>query len=199
MTEREKMINNLLYDPTDEELVKLRRNARNQLMVFNSLNDSMHEKRKEILQNLFGSYGEGTFIETGLMMDYGCNTYIGNDAYINFNCTILDCAKVVIKDNVFIGPNVSFYTPVHPLVASERIIRVENGRKFDLEYCKPITIEENVWLAGSVIVNGGVTIGKNSVIGSGSVVTKDIPENVFAAGNPCRVIRPITDKDRMEK
>lgn len=199
MTEREKMINNLLYDPTDEELVKLRRNARNQLMVFNSLNDSMHEKRKEILQNLFGSYGEGTFIETGLMMDYGCNTYIGNDAYINFNCTILDCAKVVIKDNVFIGPNVSFYTPVHPLVASERIIRVENGRKFDLEYCKPITIEENVWLAGSVIVNGGVTIGRNSVIGSGSVVTKDIPENVFAAGNPCRVIRPITDKDRMEK
>ncbi len=199
MTEREKMINNLLYDPTDEELVKLRRNARNQLMIFNSLNDSMHEKRKEILQNLFGSYGEGTFIETGLMMDYGCNTYIGNDAYINFNCTILDCAKVVIKDNVFIGPNVSFYTPVHPLVASERIIRVENGRKFDLEYCKPITIEENVWLAGSVIVNGGVTIGKNSVIGSGSVVTKDIPENVFAAGNPCRVIRPITDEDMLEK
>ena len=193
MTEKEKMLANQLYDPSDAELVQLRRLARNKMMEFNHLNDDELPKRKEILQSILGHLGKDSFIETGLLLDYGCNTYIGNDCFINYNCTILDCAKVVMKDNVFIGPNVSLYTPLHSLIAKERNMRTDaTGRKFDLEYCKPITIEENVWIAGNVIINPGVTIKKNSVIGSGSVVTHDIPEGVLAAGNPCKVIREIT-------
>ncbi len=199
MTEKEKMLANQLYDPSDAELVQLRRLARNKMMEFNHLNDDELPKRKEILQSILGHLGKDSFIETGLLLDYGCNTYIGNDCFINYNCTILDCAKVVIKDNVFIGPNVSLYTPLHSLIAKERNMRTDaTGRKFDLEYCKPITIEENVWIAGNVIINPGVTIKKNSVIGSGSVVTHDIPEGVLAAGNPCKVIREITKKDYLE-
>ena len=197
MTEKEKMLANQLYDPSDAELVQLRRLARNKMMEFNHLNDDELPKRKEILQSILGHLGKDSFIETGLLLDYGCNTYIGNDCFINYNCTILDCANVVIKDNVFIGPNVSLYTPLHSLIAKERNMRTDaTGRKFDLEYCKPITIEENVWIAGNVIINPGVTIKKNSVIGSGSVVTHDIPEGVLAAGNPC--IREITKKDCLE-
>ena len=200
MTEKEKMLANQLYNPADEELVQLRRLARYKMMEFNHLNDSQLKERKEILKSILGEIGEDSFIETGLMLDYGCNTYIGKDCFINYNCTILDCAKVIIKDNVFIGPNVSLYTPLHSLIAKERNIRIDkNNRKYDLEYCKPITIEENVWIAGSVIINPGVTIGKNSVIGSGSVVTRNIPEGVLAAGNPCRVIRLITKDDIVEK
>ena len=199
MTEKEKMLANQLYDPSDAELVQLRRLARNKMMEFNHLNDDELPKRKEILQSILGHLGKDSFIETGLLLDYGCNTYIGNDCFINYNCTILDCAKVVIKDNVFIGPNVSLYTPLHSLIAKERNMRTDaTGRKFDLEYCKPITIEENVWIAGNVIINPGVTIKKNSVIGSGSVVTHDIPEGVLASGNPCKVIREITKKDCLE-
>lgn len=199
MTEKEKMLANQLYDPSDAELVQLRRLARNKMMEFNHLNDDELPKRKEILQSILGHLGKDSFIETGLLLDYGCNTYIGNDCFINYNCTILDCAKVVIKDNVFIGPNVSLYTPLHSLIAKERNMRTDaTGRKFDLEYCKPITIEENVWIAGNVIINPGVTIKKNSVIGSGSVVTHDIPEGVLAAGNPCKVIREITKNDCLE-
>ena len=199
MTEKEKMLANQLYDPSDAELVQLRRLARNKMMEFNHLNDDELPKRKEILQSILGHLGKDSFIETGLLLDYGCNTYIGNDCFINYNCTILDCAKVVIKDNVFIGPNVSLYTPLHSLIAKERNMRTDaTGRKFDLEYCKPITIEENVWIAGNVIINPGVTIKKNSVIGSGSVVTHDIPEGVLAAGNPCKVIREITKKGCLE-
>ncbi len=196
----EKMLANQLYDPTDAQLVQLRRLARNKMMEFNHLNDDELPKRKEILQSLLGHFGKDSFIETGLLLDYGCNTYIGDDCFINYNCTILDCAKVTIKNNVFIGPNVSLYTPLHSLVPSERNMRIDlkTGRKYDLEYCKPITIEENVWIAGNVIINPGVTIKKNSVIGSGSVVTHDIPEGVLAAGNPCRVIRKITKEDCVE-
>ena len=200
MTEFEKMIANQLYDPSDKELIRLRKVARNQTMIFNQLNDDEHEKRKELLLSLLGHLGKDSFIETGLKLDYGCNTFIGNDCFINYNCTILDCAIVTIKDNVFIGPNVSIYTPLHSLIPEERNIRIDkNNRKYDLEYCRPITIEENVWIAGSVVINAGVTIKKNSVIGSGSVVTKDIPEGVLAAGNPCKVIKKITDADRIEK
>lgn len=162
MTEKEKMLANQLYDPSDAELVQLRRLARNKMMEFNHLNDDELPKRKEILQSILGHLGKDSFIETGLLLDYGCNTYIGNDCFINYNCTILDCAKVVIKDNVFIGPNVSLYTPLHSLIAKERNMRTDaTGRKFDLEYCKPITIEENVWIAGNVIINPGVTIKIN--------------------------------------
>lgn len=131
-------------------------------------------------------------------LDYGCNTYIGSNCYFNFNCIFLDCAEIHVGDNVFVGPNVLFLTPIHPLLAEERNRRVDRDGHIHLfEYCKPIEIESNVWIGGGAIVNPGVTIGHDSVIGSGSVVTKDIPSGVIAAGVPCKVIRKVTEEDKM--
>lgn len=200
MTEREKMVAGLLYDPSDIELENQRNIARQRSIDFNRTNENQKEERIEILKSLVGHLGENVEIYPNINFDYGCNTYIGTNCYFNFNCTILDCAEVRFGNNIFVGPNVSFLTPIHPLLSSERNIRVEeNGRKYLLEYCKPINIEDNVWIGGDVTVNPGVTIGHDTVIGSGSVVTKDIPSGVIAAGNPCRVLREITEADRIQK
>jgi maltose O-acetyltransferase len=137
---------------------------------------------------LFGCVKGNFFIEPPFHCDYGCNIEIGENFYANYNLVILDCAKVTIGDNVLIGPNVGIYTAGHPLHFELR--------KEELEFASPITIEDNVWIGGNVVLNPGVTIGRNSVIGSGSVVTKDTLANVVAAGNPCRVIREITDADK---
>ena len=143
--------------------------------------------------------GENVYINQNINFDYGYNTYIDDNSYFNFNCTFLDCAEIRIGKNVFVGPNVSFLTPVHPLLAKERNINIdENGNKYILEYCKPINVGDNVWIGGGAIVNPGVSIGNDTVIGSGSVVTKDIPSGVVAAGVPCRVIREITESDSIE-
>ena len=132
--------------------------------------------------------------------DYGRNTTFGKHCDVNFGLTCLDVCPVTIGDNVLIGPNVTIATPMHPLVPEERNVRErEDGSLYNLEYAKPITIEQNCWLAANVVVCGGVTIGEGSVIGAGSVVTRDIPPHSIAAGNPCRVIRQVTDEDRMER
>lgn len=199
MTEREKMINSYLYDPSDEELCLLRTKARQAAIDFNRTNEDEQEKRAGILKDILGAIGEDSYVEPNLRLDYGVNLYIGKDCYINFDCTFCDCAEIRLGDNVLVGPGCSFLTPAHALLAEERNNRLdENGRKYDLEYCRPITVEDYVWFGGNVTVNGGVTIGKGSVIGSGSVVTRDIPPGVVAAGVPCRVIRPITEADRMD-
>ena len=131
-----------------------------------------------------------------MQFDYGCFTEIGENSYANFNLTVLDCAPVKIGKNVFIGPNVSILTPVHPLRFQDRnMYRRADGVMTDREYAKPITICDNCWIAGNVTICGGVTIGEGSVIGAGSVVTRDIPAGVVAAGVPCRKIRDITDAD----
>ena len=141
------------------------------------------------------SVGEGTYIQGPVQFDYG-NTTFGKECYANFNLTVLDVCPVTIGDRVFFGPNCSLVTPLHPYCKEERCFkRKEDGTVYDLEYGKPITIGSDCWLASNVVVCAGVTIGEGCVIGAGSVVTRDIPPNSLAAGNPCRVIREITEAD----
>ncbi|WP_148466897.1 sugar O-acetyltransferase [Paenibacillus senegalimassiliensis] len=196
LTEKQKMLAGMLYKTSDEELVKQRDIARNASTRYNHTTEEQKEERREILEGLLGSLGKDIELAPIVQFDYGCNTYIGDNCYINFNCTFLDCAEIRIGNNVFLGPNVSLLTPVHPLLASERNFRFDDqGERYLIESCKPITIGDNVWFGGNVTVTPGVTIGHDSVIGAGSVVTKDIPPGVVAAGVPCRVIREITEAD----
>lgn len=188
MSKKEKMLAGKLYRAYEEELLAERQAAKELIFEFNTLHPSKIEQRKKIIQRLLGKTGKNFIIEPPFRCDYGYNISVGENFYANYNCTILDCAKVTIGDNVFIAPNVNLFTaehPVHPDI-----------RNTQLEYAIPIIIGSNVWLGGGVIVNPGVTIGDNTVIGSGSVVIRDIPANVVAAGNPCRVRRKITEKDK---
>lgn len=172
-----------LYVAGDPVLVNMRNRARALFHAYNAtLNEDAPERRK-ILEELLGSIGNQLDIQPPFFCDYGRHIHLGENVFINYNCTILDCARVTVGKNVFMGPNVSLYTAFHPIVALERI----KGP----ELAAPITIEDNVWIGGNVVVCQGVTIGENSTIGAGSVVTRSIPANVFAAGNPCRVIRNI--------
>lgn len=198
MTEREKMLAGELYDPSDEELVFLRQKAHVLSKQYNDTVETETEKREEILFELLPHLGENAYLQGPVQFDYGCFTNFGKNSYANFQFTCLDCAPVKIGENVFIGPNVSLLTPVHPMRWQERnLYRKPDGTMTDQEYAKPITIEDDCWIAGNVTVCGGVTIGRGSVIGAGSVVTRDIPAGVFAAGNPCREIREITDSDKL--
>lgn len=187
-SEKEKMLSGRLYKSFDAELLAERQRAKEVVFRYNGLCPSLVEERNELLRSLFGCVKGNFFIEPPFHCDYGCNIEIGENFYANYNLVILDCAKVTIGDNVLIGPNVGIYTAGHPLHFELR--------NEELEFASPITIEDNVWIGGNVVLNPGVTIGRNSVIGSGSVVTKDIPADVVAAGNPCRVIREITDADK---
>lgn len=198
MTEREKMLAGMLYDPSDTELAELRKKAHALSTRYNMLTEDDPERGK-IVSELVPNMGERGFVQGPVQFDYGVFTEIGDNFYANFNLTVLDCCKVTIGDNVMIGPNVSILTPVHPLCWQDRNMRFKpDGSPYDLEYAKPITIGSNCWIAGNVTICGGVTIGSGCVIGAGSVVTRDIPENSLAVGNPCRVIREITEADRME-
>ncbi len=188
MTEKEKMLSGRLYDARGDELAGERLRARFLVEKFNNAAPDAVEERAGIAKELFGAMGDDCYLEPPLRCDYGAYTRLGNRVYGNFNLTILDCAPVTIGDDVMIGPNVGIYTAGHPVDPTIR--------KQFLEFALPITIEEGVWIGGHSVIAPGVTIGKNSVIGAGSVVVKDIPAGVVAAGNPCKVIRPITEKDR---
>jgi maltose O-acetyltransferase len=187
-TEKEKMLAGEPYLAWDKELYDARIQCRKRVQKFNhTLPDS--EEWKHHLQQLLPNNQGGMYVEPPFRCDYGSNIRIGKNFYANFNCTILDVNVVDIGDDVLLAPNVQIYTAGHPIDAKAR---VEEGIEFGL----PIKIGDRVWLGGGVILCPGVTIGKNSVIGAGSVVTKDIPENVVAAGNPCRVIRTIESDNR---
>lgn len=162
----------------------------NKLKVYqyNLLRPDETEKREKLILEILGSAGENTSIEPPFHCDYGKNISVGKNFYTNFNCTILDVGRVVIGDNVMFAPNVSIYTAGHPIHP--------DSRNSGYEYGIAITIGDNVWLGGNVIINPGVTIGSNVVIGAGSVVTRDIPDNVIAVGSPCKVVREITEEDR---
>jgi maltose O-acetyltransferase len=180
-TEKEKMLAGELYNALDEQLSTERLKAR---LLIKALNDSREdelEERNRILQELIPDAGEGLWLQPPFYCDYGYNIKVGSKVFFNFNCVILDVTQVTIGDRTLFGPNVQIYTATHPLNHQERA----SG----LEFAKPITIGEDVWVGGSVVICPGVTIGDRSVIGAGSVVTRDIPADVFAAGNPCRVIR----------
>lgn len=194
MTELEKLLKGMIYDPSDEELATMRRFAHKICSRYNLLEED-DEKRKELLDMLIPE-NNGVYLQGPIYFDYGEFTSFGKNCYANFNLTVLDCANVTIGDDVFIGPNVCLATPVHPLLAAERNMFVnERGILADKEYAKPIVIKSDCWIASNVTVCGGVTIGKGTVIGAGSVVTKDIPDGVFAAGNPCKVIRKLAEAD----
>ena len=198
MSEEEKMLEGLLYDPTDKKLETQRIKAHALCQDYNLSRDTESQKRNAILKDLLGEAPEALTLQGPIQFDYGINTHFGSTCYANFNFTVLDTCKVSIGNNVYFGPNCSLVTPMHPLLPKDRNIRKrENGELFDYEYGKPITIKDNCWLASNVTVCGGVTIGEGSVIGAGSVVTKDIPPNSLAAGVPCKVIRPLTEEDAM--
>jgi len=183
MTEREKMVQGLLYDPMDKELYKGRLRARALLKKLEEIPADKERQRRHIFKELFAETGERFLIENSFKCDYGYNIYWGENAYANFDCTILDVAPVHIGKNVMLAPSVLIMTATHPLEAK--------ARNSGTEYAKPIHIGDNVWIGAGAIINPGVTIGENSVIGSGAVVTKDVPPNVFAAGNPCKFIKDI--------
>jgi len=191
MNEKEKMINGLLYNAAEKTLEAERLSAESLYFKFNNLPPTKNNQKLKILKKLLGKIGENSYIRSTMYCDYGYNIEIGNNFYANHNLTILDCAKVKFGDNVFIAPNCGFYTATHPIVAEERNTL--------LEYAKPITVGNNVWIGANVTVLAGVTIGNNVVIGAGSVVTKDIPDNVVAVGNPCKILRNITDNDKIIK
>jgi len=171
-------------DPFIPMLVTARKRAKTLCQQLNALRADQHKARKPIYQQLFGKVSSA-YIEPHFFCDYGSNIFLGDKFYANHNCVMLDVAEIHIGDNVLLGPNVQIYSTTHPLDPIERA----SGK----EYCAPITIGDNCWIGGSVIILPGITIGKNSVIGAGSVVTKDIPEGVVAAGNPCRVIKSVAE------
>lgn len=188
MTEKEKMLSGKLYSAEDKELLALRRKARNLCYRFNQTNEDEKILRQEILQELLGAAGDNLNIHPTFHCDYGFPITVGKNFYANYDCIILDVAPVTIGDNVMFGPRVCIYSAAHPLDAVVRSSGVEFG--------KPVTIGNDVWVGGNTVINPGVTIGNNVVIGSGSVVTKSIPDGVVAAGNPCRIIRAIGMEDK---
>lgn len=188
MTEKEKCAAGMLYDANyDEALIQERKICKDICFEYNNTKPSELQNKKEILKKLFGkTKGEFT-IQAPFWCDYGYNIELGENFYANHNLMILDGAKVTFGDNVFIAPDCGFHTAGHPIDAERR----NKG----LEYAYPITVGDNVWIGAGVQVLPGVTIGNNVVIGAGSVVTKDIPDHVIAVGNPCKVLRAITDED----
>ena len=197
MTNEQKMTKGLIYDAGDKDLADTRTKAHQLCIDFNKT-DENYDLRQTILKKLVVNHKNNFTIEPPFRCDYGKFITLGENFYANFNLTILDCAPVEFGDNVFIGPNCSIVTPVHPFLPEERNIRVrENGELYDFEYAKPIKLGNNVWLASNVTVIGGVTIGDNVVIGAGSVVTRDIPSGSLAFGNPCKVKRKLTERDRV--
>lgn len=172
-----------LYDPNDPELVLARQQARNAIADFNRTRSEEAEKRQLMLAQLLHAVGTNVYIEPPFFCDYGSNIRLGDNVYLNFNCVILDPARITIGDNVMIAPNVQIYTATHPIDHQER--------NAGLELAKEITVGSDVWIGGGSILCPGVTVGARSVIGAGSVVTRDIPDDVVAVGNPCRVLRSI--------
>jgi maltose O-acetyltransferase len=186
-TEKEKMLAGELYDALDPQLSEERLKAR---VLIKALNDSCEdatEDRMRILKDLIPNAGEGLWLQPPFYCDYGYNIKVGDKVFFNFNCVVLDVAQVTIGSRTLFGPNVQIYTATHPMNHAERA----SG----LEFAKPISIGEDCWIGGSVVICPGVNIGDRTVIGAGSVVTKNIPPDVFAAGNPCRVIRSLIQEE----
>lgn len=182
------MLSQQPYIASDKILSRERLAAQSLCFELNSHSPEFAGERKLVLQNLLGSFTENLHIESPFYCDYGYNIFLGDNFYSNYNCVILDCAEVKIGNNVMLGPNVSIFTAGHPI---DPVKRNEGW-----EYAIPVSIGNNVWIGGNTVINPGVQIGDNTVIGSGSVLTKDIPSNVIAAGNPCKVIREITEDDK---
>ena len=198
MEEEEKIRRGILFDPADPELKAIKLRTHNLNLDYNNTYEDDTEARAKILAEILGELGEGGFIQGPITFHYGRHTRIGKRFFGNFNLTIQDDAEVTIGDDCNFGPNTTIVTPLHPMVAKERNkIKTAGGEMKRLCYARPVHIGNSCWFGASVTVCPGVTIGDNCVIGAGSVVTRDIPSNSFAAGVPCRVIRTITEADSM--
>jgi maltose O-acetyltransferase len=186
-TARQRMIAGELYDPLDPELVAARARARDLCRALNLTSDSEAAARRGLLLDLFGSGGDTVWMQPPFHCDYGANIYLGHRVFFNFNCIVLDVCPVRIGDFTLFGPGVQILTPMHP---EDPLLRREQ------EFGKQVEIGSDVWVGGGALILPGVTVGSASIIGAGSVVTRDVPSGVFAAGNPCRVLRPVTQADR---
>lgn len=187
MTSKERRERGLLFIADDQDWIEMKR-ARRLTQALNTMDRSDFDGIRRIVMELFGQSDETTFLNPPFYCDYGSNIFVGKNCFINYNCTILDNGKVTLGDNCLLAPNVSIYTAGHTLHPDARAL----GYEYGLE----VSIGHNVWIGGNTVICPGVHIGDNTVIGAGSVVTKDIPAWSFAAGNPCRVLRPITEEDK---
>src|SRR5436190_18188750 len=183
LTEKEKMLRGELYNAADQVLCQERRTERLLLKQLNDSRDDQPGLRQQLLKDLIPTQGTGLWFEPPFYCDYGTNIHTGDKVFFNFNCVILDVMQVIVGSNTLVGPAVQVYTAMHPMNWEERAA--------GLEFAKPVTIGSDVWIGGGAIICPGVTIGDRSIIGAGSGVTKDIPDDVFAAGNPCKVIRSL--------
>lgn len=195
-TEYQKCLSGEFFDGRDKELTEMTLKTKRLLVQFNTIDYADEEKKKNILRELLGYIGKNVYIDIDFHCEYGKNIFIGDRVIINMNCTFVDNNRIEIGDNVLIASNVQIYTSTHPTKVNERI--VQNWEEDSISaYCNtyalPVKIEENVWIGGGVIILPGVVIGKNSVIGAGSVVTRSIPTNCIAVGNPCRVIKTVNE------
>lgn len=188
MNQKERMLSGLPYKAWLDGLEEERNLCKRKVYAFNMLPPEESNRIPELLKNIIGKTGENVWMEAPVHFDYGWNTQVGENFFANYDCTILDVGKVTIGENVQFAPKVSIYTAGHPIHPE--------SRNSGYEYGIPVTIGDNVWIGGNTVILPGVTIGNNVVIGAGSVVSKDIPDNQLAAGNPCRIIREITEEDR---
>jgi maltose O-acetyltransferase len=182
-TQRERMVAGELYNASDPELNAARRRARQLLAQFNGSEPEALSEQRTILEELFGSFGSGSVVNQTLKCDYGFNIFVGDNTFFNFDCILLDCNRIDIGNDVQFGPGVHIYTATHPLNAI--------ARKSGQEFAKPVKISSGVWLGGRAVICPGVSIGENTVVGAGSIVVRDLPANVLAVGNPCKVIKTI--------
>lgn len=198
MSEEQRIFDGLLFNPGHPDLKKIKSKAHKLSHQYSDTYEDQVEEREALLSELLGSMGERCFLQGPIFFHYGLHTEIGDRFFANYNLTVQDDAKVTIGNHTSFGPNVTIVTPVHPFIASERRQMIDQHNvPNSLCYAKPVTIGNDVWLSANVTVCGGVTIGDGCVIGAGSVVTQDIPAHSFAAGVPCKVIRPITESDSM--
>lgn len=192
-----KMKEGNIYNPYVKELVYRRIRTRYLVDKYNKTKSYQFKRREKMIRKLIKNIGSNPFFEPNIRLEYGDNIIAGDNFYMNFDCTILDVATVSIGNNVMFGSRVTLATPMHPLLADERMSKEYPDGFHDLEYAKPITIEDDVWVCSNVTIIGGVTIGKGSVIGAGAVVTKSVPENSLVMGVPAKVVRKITEEDRL--
>lgn len=186
----QKMLDGESYDSRDPELLELYHRARALILDYNTCNSRDLERRNELLIQLLGKVEKGVWIETPFFCDYGVNIEIGENTFVNTNCLFLDDNKIKIGKNGLIAPYVQIYTATHPLKAADRIYQDGDSSRYHTS-TKPVTIGDNVWIGGNSVIFPGVTIGNNVTIGAGSVVTQNIPDDVLAFGNPCRVVKPL--------
>lgn len=194
MREEEKIFSGKMFDPRKKELKDIKHKAHTACQRYNAM-DEYDPDRLPIIKEFIGGIGKTYYFQGPIQFNYGSHTFIGDNFFANFNLMVMDDARIYIGDNVCFGPNVSLMATSHPLIAQERMGIDENGNTTMAEYAEEIHIGNNVWIACNAVVLGGVHIGNNVVIGAGSVVTKDIPDNYLAFGNPCRPVRPITEAD----